>query len=235
MKISLRSLPDAAWPRLPRPGVNRIQPRPTWRFAPQATARWVKYYKVTRFSCARRLLLTAIEMAGDSARQPGLAFDIGAGTGAATRALLHHTAWDVRAIDADPAAKHYIKDRFPDGLPPRLTLEQADILEYPMPRGQVDMIWAGLTLPYVPQADIATVCRRIFDSLKPGGVFAGDFFGPAHGHAGRADMNFQTEAQVERLMQDMFIIHIEHYQQTGTFSSGKSMMMDCHHVIVCKP
>ena len=196
---------------------------------------WNPYYKLTQRQGPRRLLLEALDQLGDAAMRPGFCVDLGAGTGAAARLLYERTRWQVVAVDASPSAAKYLCQRFGDECPVGISFHNDCFRTFHLPTGEVDLAWAGLSLPYVPQGEIGPVWQKIEDSLRPGGLFAGDFFGPEHGHAGREDMNFHHPSQLEFLLQFMDVIKLERVTRIHPFSQGKPLMMDCYHVIARKP
>jgi len=196
---------------------------------------WAPYYKITQRQGPRRLLLEALSHLGDTAMRPGFCVDFGTGTGAAARLLYERTRWAVLAVDASPLADQYLCQRFGNQCPIGLQFAHASFASVHLPRQGVDLAWAGLSLPYVPRDEISVVWGRISDSLRPGALFAGDLFGPDHGHAGRPDMNFLHPREVEALLAGMEVIKLERLTRIHPFSQGKPMMMDCYHVIARKP
>ena len=205
-----------------------------WRPAGPARSTWLQFYKNTEHVGSRRLLLEALDHVGPRIHQPGLAVDLGCGGGQATQALNARTAWGVHAIDQDPSAERFLTQRFPLGLPPSVNFQQAHFALCHLPIGQVDFLWAGLSLPYLPQDEIGPVWQKINDALASGGIFAGDFFGPKHGYQGRIDMNFHTPDQMHALLADLHIIKCERITQPCPFTSGKIITMDSFHVIAQK-
>jgi SAM-dependent methyltransferase len=196
---------------------------------------WKSYFQLTQHQGPRRLLLEALDHVGPAAMQPGMGVDLGAGTGAAARLLYERTRWEVLAIDASPTADEYLCRRFQAGCPVGIRFQQASFQTVHLPPGEVNLLWAGLALPYMPQDQVAVVWQKISDALQPGGLFAGDFFGPQHGHVGREDMNFHHPSQIESLLRFMDVIKLERIIQTQPFSQGRPLMMDCYLVIARKP
>lgn len=218
------------------PGRNQIR-QSLWRLAGRAQFNhtiWSDFYKVTQHAGPRRLLLDALEHVGERAFSHGLSIDLGAGAGAATRLLHDRTHWRVHAIDNDPAAEHFFTQRFGETLPARVSFDGSCFLSAHLPAG-ADFIWSGLALPYVPQHEITPLWARIKATLAPGGVFAGDFFGPDHGHFGRADMNFHHPEQLDAMLAGLDVLKCERITRPSPFSKGRPLMMDCYHVIARKP
>ena len=196
---------------------------------------WAPYFKHTQLQGPRRLLLETLNYLGETAMRPGFCVDLGAGTGAAARLIYERTRWQVVAVDASPSAAEYLCQKFGDECPIGIGFHEDSFETLHLPAGEVDLIWAGLSLPYVPQNEIGTIWKKIEDSLRPGGLFAGDFFGPQHGYAGRDDMNFQHPSQMDGLLRFMDVIKLERVTRPHPSSAGRQVMMDCYHVIARKP
>ena len=224
-------------PRLaPLACLNPVPAAPAFRAAaPLAQSQWTAFYKLTRHAGPRRLLLEALQHAGDRVERPGLALDLGCGAGGATRVLHERTRWQVRAVDHDPASAQFLAESFPAGLPARVQFDHACATGVEVPAGSAELIWAGLSLPYVPPLEIAPLWEHLVAGLASGGLFAGDLFGPEHGHRGRDDMNFHTPAQVERMVDGLEVLKLERIQRMNPFSNGRQMVMDCYHIIARKP
>ncbi|MEY3201951.1 MAG: hypothetical protein RIR70_1501 [Pseudomonadota bacterium] len=218
-----------------------VSPQPTYQPAGQSASHqsapdvWVPYYKVTQRQGPRKLLLETLGHVGEAAMRPGFSVDLGTGTGAAARLIYERTRWEVWALDASASADQYLCQRFGNQCPLGLTFIHDSFHTMRFAPSSVDLAWAGLALPYVPQGEIALVWDKIVDCLRDGGIFAGDFFGPEHRHFGRQDMNFHEPHQLEALLAGMDIIKLERNTRPHPFSQGKPMMMDCYHVIARKP
>jgi SAM-dependent methyltransferase len=196
---------------------------------------WKPYFRVTQHLGPRRLLIEALDHIGPAALETGMCVDLGSGTGAAARLLYERTRWEVVAVDASPLADEYLCQRFGNACPLGIRFQHGDFQTVHLPPGELQMVWAGLALPHMPQQDIGVVWQKIVDSLRPGGLFAGDFFGPEHGHFGRPDMNFHHPSQIDALLSLMDVIKLERIIRPHPFSTGRPLMMDCYHVIARKP
>lgn len=99
--------------------------------------------------------------------QPRRALDFGCGTGTATpfllklRGLEHLTGLEVSARSLEVARKFHVSDRV-----------QFRLCNEFVPAANVDFAFCNGVFHHIPLAERAKAARYIFDSLRPGGVFA---------------------------------------------------------------
>src|SRR5262245_8528370 len=106
---------------------------------------WTRYYDATGDD-PRETLLDAL----DRFEQPGLAVDLGSGTGRDTAELVRR-AWQVIAIDGDPEAAVRLAART-DLDHARVTMQIVRIEEATWPA--VDLVNSSFTLPFLAEADL---------------------------------------------------------------------------------
>ena len=157
---------------------------------------WSAYYQAVAARPPRDLFRQTMHRFPEGRLAPRLAIDLGCGAGNETAAMLD-LGWHVLAIDQQPEALDHVHELAKPDQRSRLTLQVASFTDVELPPS--DLIWASVSLPFAHPADFPTVWRRIVASLRPAGRFAGDFFGPRHAWANRADMNFHTEDEVREL------------------------------------
>jgi tellurite methyltransferase len=166
---------------------------------------WGAYYKAVAARPPRDLFrqtMCRFPQAGNASR---LAVDLGCGAGNETFALLD-AGWTVLAIDQQPEALARIRALVTPDQQSRLTLQAAAFEDVDLPAS--DFIWASVSLPFSTPGDFSIVWEKIIAALKPGGRFAGDFFGPRHAWADRVDMNFHTAEQIQALCRSL---HVEYF------------------------
>jgi SAM-dependent methyltransferase len=164
----------------------------------------------------------AVDLRGD--RPAAVAIDLGCGDGVETRKLLRR-GWRVHAIDGAPD----VEQRVRAGLEPAsdaaggtsdrldvraLTFEE--ISELP----SADLIYAGFALPFCDADRFPALWSIVREALSPGGVFAGEFFGPHDEWAGRPGMNFHDRAGVERLLDGLSIERLVEDDRPGRSFEG---------------
>ena len=157
---------------------------------------WGDYYRVTSGRPPRELLRQTLLRFPRSDGSPRLAIDLGCGAGIETMALLEQ-GWHVLAIDQQQEATAGLVARAGSNFEGRLTTQTASFENVQLP--PADLIWAALSLPFCPPEHFPRLWKKITESLRPGGRFAGDFFGVRHVWAGDKSMTFHTAEQVRAL------------------------------------
>jgi membrane dipeptidase len=166
---------------------------------------WSRYFRQASLD-ARETLLAAV----DAFPAPGEAVDLGAGTGRDTLELLRR-GWRVVAIDMEAVAIERIaelagagRDRL-DGRVGRY-----EKVEWP----EVDLVNASFSLPFCPPEAFPAVWSRIVGSLRGGGRFAGQFFGPNDDWA-RTGLRTWTRVQVESLLAPFEVEMLDEHDRDG--------------------
>lgn len=132
-------------------------------------------------------------------KENGHALDLGAGAFKDTFFLLEK-GFKVDAIDkADNVA-----ELAPEAKAFHFFL--ASYEDYDFPIDTYDLVNAQYSLPFCSPEYFLGVWQKIKESLKSGGIFAGQFFGPADGFAPDDNMTFLDKAAVEDLLRD-FKVH----------------------------
>ncbi len=106
---------------------------------------------------------------------PGVAIDLGCGSGAETVALIEK-GWRVLAIDAETSSLEAIRSLMPAGSD-RLTLRKSrfeDLTELP----DADFVYSFHSLPFCERASFDRVLALVRSGVVPGGVLAVSLFGP---------------------------------------------------------
>ena len=177
---------------------------------------WSPFFAAGRGRSVRELLPAALAYRGELS--PGVAVDLGCGDGTESRFLLAN-GWRVHAFDGAPG----VESRVAQGLSPRMTQRLSatdspfeDLTELP---GN-DLLYAGRSLPFCAEAAFPRLWAAITPSVKPGGWFAGDFFGPRDSWVGREDMNFQNTEQIRALLDDFEVVHLDEVEGPATTPFG---------------
>lgn len=157
---------------------------------------WKEYLTKTANNEPSKLLIEALGYAQKS----GPALDLGAG--ALNEAYyLSSLGYTVTAVDSNPDVKLYLKeDKHP------IDLEITKFNDFSFPLNHYVVINARYSLPFNDPKTFANVLMRITASLKEGGVFVGQLFGPEDEWSHRTDMNFHTREQIETLFSS-FTLH----------------------------
>jgi tellurite methyltransferase len=176
---------------------------------------WNRYNATQVDREPRPLLRTLLRHAGDG--QGRLALDLGFGSGVETGLLLHR-GWRVLGIDADPAAADSLRDRLAAEDAARLTTRAQPFQEIEtLPR--VQLVHAGRSLPYAG-VHLSRLWELLMAALAPGGWLACDLFGERDTTADADDIATLTDADVDRLLDRLDVVHHEVQEADGTSYGG---------------
>lgn len=176
---------------------------------------WSQFYEKQGGRGVRPTFESALDAWGGP---PGDAVDLGCGDGVETRHLAER-GWSVLAVDADPG----VEDRVLAGLSPearaRVRVRQAPF-EHLGPLPDSDLVYAGFALPFCDPGHFPYLWADIRDALRPGGLFAGEFFGPHDEWYGRPGMNFHDRAGVQGMLAGMEIVQLVEDDRRGMSFDG---------------
>jgi SAM-dependent methyltransferase len=188
---------------------------------------WARFAGLTADNPHWPLMERAAALAGQAGRS-GRALDLGAGGGRDTRYLLAH-GWQVTAVDSEPASIA-ILSQIQD---PKLTVVQSTIQDFKFGREEYALVSAQFSLPFVPAAKIAGVFARIREALKPGGFFAGQFFGVRdEWNSPGSAVTFLPRDKVDELLAGMQVIELTEQDEMGGTATGGTKHWHVFHVIV---
>jgi tellurite methyltransferase len=160
--------------------------------------RWLEYYRWTARRPPRELLLQTLnhlDWEGRS-RRPGTAVEIGFGAGTDTLELLRR-GWRVVAIDQQEVAARFLARRVPPRCRTRLTTLVAPMEGLEVP--PADLVYASFSLPFCTPERFPELWRHIRAAVRPGGHFAGQFFGDRDEWAGERPFSFHRRAEIPPL------------------------------------
>jgi membrane dipeptidase len=189
----------------------------TWR-------RWGRYFDLAGDD-PRETLLDALACFDE----PGLAVDLGAGTGRDTAELLRR-GWSVIAIDREREAIERLV-ALVGGPSPRLETQVARYSEASWP--DCDLVNASFALPFTPPGELDALWERIVGSLRPGGRFCGQLFGVNDEWAG-SGLHAHTRAEVEGMLAPFVIERLEEVDEVGSTVIGRDKHWHLFHVVARK-
>jgi membrane dipeptidase len=185
---------------------------------------WSRYYRRAGFD-ARPTLLAAAERFAE----PGLAVDLGAGTGRDTLELLRR-GWRVVAIDAErEAVDKIVQLAGPDASRLEAVVGRYESTGWPA----CDLLNASYAIPFCPPEQFPAVWARIVDSIAPGGRFSGQFFGPNDDWA-RTGLLIHSRAELEQLLEPFEIESLIEEDADGTTTVGVTKHWHLFHVVARK-
>jgi hypothetical protein len=104
----------------------------------------------------------------------------------------------VVATDSHPDAFKLLWPRVPEQLKPRLTTQEIDFSETEVP--DCDLVNASFALPFCKPEHFPVLWSRIVGAIRPGGRFAGQFFGDRDTWASLPGRSHQSREEVIELL-----------------------------------
>ncbi len=158
---------------------------------------WPGYFGAVLGKPPRDTLLTALTAFEQEGLRTGFAVDLAAGEGRDTLELLAR-GWRVLATDAEPAAFTHLWPRVPAAAHTRLATALARFEDTALP--PCDLVNASFALPFCGPDHLPGLWTRIVAAIRPGGRFAGQFFGDRDSWASRPDRTHHTHDEVLALL-----------------------------------
>ena len=183
---------------------------------------WVRHYDAVAGSEPRETLVGALERFDE----PGVAVDLGCGTGRDTIELLRR-GWRVLAIDAEAEAIRRLRSNTGDDE--LLETQVAGFEEAALPA--CDLVNSSFALPFCPPQRFDALWSRIGAALRPGGRFSGQLFGDRDGWAPDPGITFHTYTDVERLLADYEVERFEEVEVDRKTAVGDPKHWHLFHVI----
>lgn len=212
---------------------------------------WKEYYAAVAGMPPRDTLIRALDAfeAEDRGKASPVwrkALDIACGEGRDTREMLRRggsTRWKVMASDSTENAINLLSGSIGQRDQDRVFLVRCAMEElptrYPMPRFDqterpvdgVDLANASFALPFCIPSAFGRLWTWIESALKPGGRFAGQFFGDRDEWACVRPKSHFTKPQVEHLFRDWTIEHLEEVEKEGDDAMGNAKYHHVFHVV----
>ncbi len=165
-----------------------------------------------------------------------VAVDLGAGSGFDSRMLLRETdVGQVIAVDQSPQAENFFWGGVSTADRQRLSFINSSFadLELPDQRGKVDLVFARSSLPYEATDKLPSLLKKIYEMLRPGGVFSANFFMPTHSVAENGGAGALLPAQIRSLLANFEILEINPVKHEFTIiESRASQIFKNHHYVV---
>ncbi len=185
--------------------------------------RWGRYFRLAGLD-PRPTLLDAVERIP----VPGLAVDLGAGTGRDTAELLRR-GWCVIAIDGQQEAIDRIRALVGHDEKLETRVSRFEDASWP----QCDLLNASFSLPFTDPDAFPALWQRIVDSIVPGGRFSGQLFGEQDDWA-RTGLLVKTRAEVEALLAPFEVELFDEFDGEGATAIGKTKHWHVFHLVARK-
>lgn len=178
---------------------------------------WNDYFKKTKGK-PRPLLVEALPYSN----KEGKALDLGCGAGNDSR-YLQEMGYSVVSIDSSKEVKEHVPNAIIS------TLE-----DYVFPKNEFAIVNAQFVLPFCAQNKIRNIVESIKESLVPGGIFTGQFFGHKDSWSKNPKMSFQTENDVRNFFKDFEILKLKEQKEQKKTALGEPHFWHVFHVIARK-
>jgi hypothetical protein len=136
-------------------------------------------------------------------------------------------------VDENAEALTYLRELSP-GLPAeRLHQVQSSFEDFPFAaHAPFDLISAQFSLPFTRPDAFAPMFARLTAAIRPGGIFAGQFFGvnDQWNRQGRPH-TFLTREQAEELLHDLGVIELVEEDADGQVANGNPKHWHVFHIL----
>ena len=186
---------------------------------------WTSYYTATAAGAPRDTLLQALS---SWSSPPGLALDLGCGTGRDTLVLLER-GWQVLALDAEPEALSALRERTPGPLQGRLETRQARFEAVEIPH--CDLLNSSFALPFCEPAHFPALWNGITAAVRPGGLFCGQLFGERDSWASKG-VTVVDAAALQQVLREWDVLLHREEEEDGHTAVGRPKHWHIHHLVL---
>ena len=193
---------------------------------------WKAYSERTKDQPPRSLLVEAMPLVTSK----DAALDLGPGALNDSKYLLDQGFAKVIAVNKDPLNTDPVAEAraaiFPDD---RFTYTVSSFENFDFKPAMYDLINAQYALPFTSPGEFKLMMSQLVASLKPGGIFTGQFFGPEdEWNDGSNTKTFVTVEEVEKLLADCEIVHREEAKGKDPRAFGGPKKWHVLHIIARK-
>ena len=171
----------------------------------EENSRWKIYLDKTKSGPPRPLLVESVRYVENK----NDALDLGAGSGVDTAYLLSE-GFNVTAVDSSPKSQETIESI--EGA----TFVLSKFADFKFEDTSYDLVNTQFALPFNPKDSFEDLIQNIKRSLRPGGVFTGQFFGPNdQWNTPDAKLTFTSPDDAKRLLEGLEILKFENKEYEG--------------------
>jgi tellurite methyltransferase len=192
---------------------------------------WTGYFNAVLGKGARDTLIAALDSFEQEEFYNGFAVDLAAGEGRDSLELLSRN-WRVLATDNHPEAFSYLWARVPEKLKPQLTTKEVNFCDMKFP--VCDMVNASFALPFCEPQHFEVLWNKIVASIRPGGRFAGQFFGTRDTWASLPNRSHQSLEEVLDLLEGFSIEMMREEERDDPPELRKPKHWQIFHVVAKK-
>ena len=192
---------------------------------------WPGYFDAVLGKPPRDTLLAALDAFEKEDFHEGLCVDIAAGEGRDTLELLKR-GWRVVATDNHPEAFPLLWPRVPDDAKDRLTTLEVSFEEMTIP--ECDLANASFALAFCPPDYFDSLWQKIVSAIRPGGRFAGQFFGKADDWAAMPNRTHHSKDEIIELLNGFEIEMMREEERDDPPEKRKPKHWQLYHVVAKK-
>lgn len=193
---------------------------------------WADFHRVAALRPARELLRRAIGGFEVEQRAPGVAVDLGSGSGPDALELLRR-GWTVHAVDQSAGGHELLLKTLPPDVRGRLHAHTQRFEDFDFPR--CDLVWSSWSLPYCDRERWDAFYGRLTAAIAPGGRFAADLFGTRHAWAAEPSVLTFEESELRRALEADFRLEAFDIEDGWRPSGGELTRWHAYGVIARKP
>ncbi len=192
---------------------------------------WSGYFNAVLGKSARDTLIAALDSFKQEGFHKGFAVDLAAGEGRDSLELLRRN-WKVLATDNHPEAFPHLWARVPEILKPQLTTISVAFCDMKFP--DCDMVNASFALPFCEPQHFEVLWNKITASIRPGGRFAGQFFGDRDTWASLPNRSHHSREEVLKLLEGFSIEMMREEERDDPEELRKPKHWQIFHVVAKK-
>ena len=192
---------------------------------------WPGYFNAVLGKGARDTLIAALDSFEQEGFKNGFAVDLAAGEGRDSLELLSRN-WRVLATDNHPEAFSYLWARVPEVLKPQLTTKEVSFCDMNFP--DCDMVNASFALPFCEPQHFEALWNKIVVSIRPGGRFAGQFFGSRDTWASLPNRSHHSREEVLTLLEGFSIEMMREEERDDPPEHRKPKHWQIFHIVARK-
>jgi SAM-dependent methyltransferase len=183
-----------------------------------ASQLWSGYYAAQVGRATRPVFDEALALIGPGrVGEARLAVELGCGDGTESAALLAQ-GWRVLATDREAEAIALLLAKVPPEHRERLEALVTPSEDLSLP--PCDLVYAGYSLPFTPPGRFEGMWAGLVRALRPGGYFAGQFFGERDSWNTNPSMTFHTRAEALRLLAPLEVAILREREEDGNAFTG---------------
>lgn len=200
---------------------------------------WPAYYAAVEGKPARDTLLRAAALferePRDPAAPPRLAIDLACGSGRDSLELLRR-GWRVIALDGEAEGVRQLLAKTPPEFAARLVAQRETFQQFITTNHErVDLLNCSAGLAFCPPELFPALWGAIVAVIKPGGRFAGQFFGDRDewndAPSPLGSRSYHTREQVEKLLAPFAVEHLDEAETNGPDAFGDIKHFHIFHVV----